>query len=368
MPELELRVDSADSFDPGGVGRVGAQKAITGIWNAGKELCATHWIVPGSLGNHSPKRVGLKFIFLRIGACADRSAKPSACIDISTDNACQNRPKNCAALCGFALLCEVAFNMVRRFMTQDKGQLVTVACFGHQSHGEADHWASGLVQCLEGIGGLATPIINDDLEIAILVWRADPAFALRHGFYRCHDCPEVGLRHCGGHFRGLIDPAGIALLWSGLAWCWLGRCGRCDLAARQSDGCGACQNKSHVDFASSVVAIDPIASERGRQANRTSQLLFTRGAALVWKTTSTGAPGVFTIEHEFDASVITLVDEGETHLKEDVTVNTFEDCITIEQFDPVTDRLQRVTLSMRQARDLAAALNLPEGAYRLNRT
>lgn len=77
---------------------------------------------------------------------------------------------------------------------------------------------------------------------------------------------------------------------------------------------------------------------------------------------------MFTIEHEFDATVITLVDEGDAHLQEDVTVNAFEDCVTIEQLDPVTDRLQRVTLSMRQAKDLAAALNLPEGAYRIEKT
>jgi len=75
---------------------------------------------------------------------------------------------------------------------------------------------------------------------------------------------------------------------------------------------------------------------------------------------------MFTIEHEFDSTVVTLVDEGATHLVEDVTINAFEDCVTLEQVDPVTDRLQRVTLSFRQVRDLAAALNLPEGSYRLN--
>ncbi len=74
---------------------------------------------------------------------------------------------------------------------------------------------------------------------------------------------------------------------------------------------------------------------------------------------------MFTIEHEFDSTLITLVDEGGPHLVEDVSINTFEDCVTIEQHDPVTDRLQRVTLSIRQTRDLAAALDLPEGSYRL---
>lgn len=76
---------------------------------------------------------------------------------------------------------------------------------------------------------------------------------------------------------------------------------------------------------------------------------------------------MFTIEHEFDATVITLVDEGDTHLQEDVVVNAFEDCITIEQFDTRLDQMQKITLSMTQIRDLAAALNLPEGVYHLRR-
>ncbi|MDU8943014.1 hypothetical protein [Ovoidimarina sediminis] len=74
---------------------------------------------------------------------------------------------------------------------------------------------------------------------------------------------------------------------------------------------------------------------------------------------------MFTIEHDFDATVITLVDDPATHRQEDVIVNAFEDCVTIEQFEPTTDRLQRVTLSPAQLRDLSAALNLPEGVYRL---
>jgi len=74
---------------------------------------------------------------------------------------------------------------------------------------------------------------------------------------------------------------------------------------------------------------------------------------------------MFTIEHEFDATVITLVDEGSTHLQEDVIVQSFEDCVTVEQFDARKDEVVKLTLSMAQVRDLAAALNLPEGVYRL---
>lgn len=74
---------------------------------------------------------------------------------------------------------------------------------------------------------------------------------------------------------------------------------------------------------------------------------------------------MFTIEHDFDATVVTLVDEGSPHLQEDVTLNAFEDCITVEQYDPRTNQVMKITLSIGQARDLGAALNLPEGIYRL---
>jgi hypothetical protein len=52
---------------------------------------------------------------------------------------------------------------------------------------------------------------------------------------------------------------------------------------------------------------------------------------------------------------------------EDIVINAFEDCVTVEQADPQTDEVMRITLSMTQLRDLAAALNLPEGSYRLER-
>ncbi|MEL6524019.1 MAG: hypothetical protein AAFQ66_23785 [Pseudomonadota bacterium] len=75
---------------------------------------------------------------------------------------------------------------------------------------------------------------------------------------------------------------------------------------------------------------------------------------------------MFTIEHEFDASVVTLVDEGRPNLQEDVVIHTFEDCVTVEQFDPRTDEVVKVTLSMHQIADLQAALDLPEGVYQLS--
>ncbi len=74
---------------------------------------------------------------------------------------------------------------------------------------------------------------------------------------------------------------------------------------------------------------------------------------------------MFTIEHEFDATIVTLVDEPGSHLQEDVVINAFDDVITIEQFDARRDAMTKITLSLSQLRDLGAALDLPEGAYRL---
>ena len=75
---------------------------------------------------------------------------------------------------------------------------------------------------------------------------------------------------------------------------------------------------------------------------------------------------MFSIEHEFDASVITLVDDGPAPLQEDVVINAFAECITVEQYDPRTDRVEKITLSISQLNDLSAALDLPEGVYRRN--
>ena len=78
---------------------------------------------------------------------------------------------------------------------------------------------------------------------------------------------------------------------------------------------------------------------------------------------------MFTIEHEFDATLITLVDDGETGqpFQEDVTIAAFSECVTVTQYDARTDREQVITLSLAQIRDLAAALDLPEGVYRLEK-
>jgi hypothetical protein len=76
---------------------------------------------------------------------------------------------------------------------------------------------------------------------------------------------------------------------------------------------------------------------------------------------------MFTIEHDFDVTVITLVDEGDSTapLQEDLIIEAFEDCVVLRQINPVTDMPVTITLSLAQVQDLAAALDLPEGSYRI---
>ena len=72
---------------------------------------------------------------------------------------------------------------------------------------------------------------------------------------------------------------------------------------------------------------------------------------------------MFSIEHEFDRTVITILDEGSKKLTEDITVANFEECTTLEQYDPINDCINKITFSNSQISDLAAAIKLPEGFY-----
>lgn len=79
---------------------------------------------------------------------------------------------------------------------------------------------------------------------------------------------------------------------------------------------------------------------------------------------------MFTIEHEFDATVITLIDEakpGTRPLNEDITIETFDDRVVLVQALPDGSDVVRITFSLEQLDELRAALDLPEGNYRLDR-
>lgn len=80
---------------------------------------------------------------------------------------------------------------------------------------------------------------------------------------------------------------------------------------------------------------------------------------------------MFTIEHDFDATVITLIDEAEPNtrpLNEDVVILSFDDRVILEQSTgDEDDEVVRIVLTIHQLTELRLALNLPEGNYRLSR-
>jgi hypothetical protein len=76
---------------------------------------------------------------------------------------------------------------------------------------------------------------------------------------------------------------------------------------------------------------------------------------------------MFTIEHEFDATIVTLIDEGKAPLMDDLTITIFASQVTAEQYDARTDTVHKLTLSLSQLRELEAALDLPEGSYQIRK-
>ena len=72
---------------------------------------------------------------------------------------------------------------------------------------------------------------------------------------------------------------------------------------------------------------------------------------------------MFSIEHEFDCTVITILDEESKPLTEDIIVTNFEECTTLEQYAPVRDSINKITFSNSQISDLVAAIKLPVGFY-----
>jgi hypothetical protein len=77
---------------------------------------------------------------------------------------------------------------------------------------------------------------------------------------------------------------------------------------------------------------------------------------------------MFTIEHEFDGTLVTLVDDAGDTVHGDVSIYLQDDGVILEQADAHTDMVNRIRLSDGQVKDLIAALNLPEGTYQRTRS
>ena len=70
---------------------------------------------------------------------------------------------------------------------------------------------------------------------------------------------------------------------------------------------------------------------------------------------------MFTIETEYDCTVVTSLDEGGR--MEDIEVFLDEDRVYISQLLPDSDRTQVLEISYQQWLDVMVAMDLPDGAY-----
>lgn len=70
---------------------------------------------------------------------------------------------------------------------------------------------------------------------------------------------------------------------------------------------------------------------------------------------------MFTVETEYDCTVVTTIDEG--GYLDDVEVTMDESTVFIRQNLPKSDRAQVLELSYQQWLDILVAMDLPDGAY-----
>jgi hypothetical protein len=71
---------------------------------------------------------------------------------------------------------------------------------------------------------------------------------------------------------------------------------------------------------------------------------------------------MITIEHQFDVTTITILDEEGNH--DDLIVEFDEHSVLFRQWSDQNEDYDLIEISEEQFRSLIAALDLPEGAYR----
>lgn len=74
---------------------------------------------------------------------------------------------------------------------------------------------------------------------------------------------------------------------------------------------------------------------------------------------------MITIEHEFDNTTVTLLDDGGEY--EDVSVVLFDDVVYIQQYYENTDKSAVIAMTPKMWSVLIASMNLPEGTYQIKK-
>lgn len=332
---------------------MGPQKLIAGIVGVLEVENAADRVVSRLLRNARAERI--RFQFKPFGKASRPHGSANVChgfdpAGVQSRNRAEDSAEDGTGLGRRLCLRDMAFDMVGRFMADHKGNLIAVAQIPDQGRGDGKDWTARLVVSLVRVGAELLVIVDDELEIAVGTVRACPARPFCDRF------------DAGGNGPVIAD-----CLWAsrschfGKRRFWCVDCGAGHLAGCEEWHKSKGKEAVHLHIRQAFVRADIIAAML-RRFN--SFMRDRRRVALVKRLRLGQTSEMFTIEHEFDATVVTLVDEGASFLQEDVAVTAFEDCIVIEQSDREGDGVQKITLSLAQLSDLKEALNLPEGVYK----
>lgn len=70
---------------------------------------------------------------------------------------------------------------------------------------------------------------------------------------------------------------------------------------------------------------------------------------------------MFTVEMEFDETVVTVVDD--TGKVDDIKIHLAEDVVYFRQYNSVTERDELIQITPEMWREMTAAFDSPEGAF-----
>lgn len=358
---------------------VGAKHTVTRIRQALEEAGAVSWVKACIQCNDRTQVICLKLPVLGIIARSDRGAD-LLCRRDRRFVAAINRGDTAQDYRTSRRRARLAVKMVEDVMaglvSDDEGDLIGVAGRCDQRQGKADDWAAIVVYGLESVRLQSRTIIDDELEIAIdRLCPALQAFPLDRRFHAAHHADKGPC----GRIRG--SDRRRCRLWlnhsrarrRGLPFWRQRSTGGQDREPRQNCRSKFCfaQTSAHpCVFLVPPGAIDPPLDRHFIPVLRSCKprpLPTQPFHAIVGRIKEAQ---MFTIEHDFDATVITLIDETGPNtrpLNEDVVILTFDDRVIVEQMNADGEEVARVTFTMHQLAELRLALNLPEGNYRIEK-
>ena len=149
---------------------MGAKEFIAGVRQAIKEGGTAQRVKPCAFGDFGAKCICLQLKPFGKAACADGGPYFLRLLDCGLiPTAYGHKDTGQQSTLGRALLLlrDVACNVMRRLMPDDKGDFIDILGIGDQGEVEGKDGAASFIQRLEGVGGLAGVVINRYAEVAI---------------------------------------------------------------------------------------------------------------------------------------------------------------------------------------------------------